>query len=326
MTPRAVFAFELFIPGERVHSAASRAREGRITVRLKNWASWFSIAAARPANVAQLVEHPHGKGEVAGSIPAIGSDLIKDPNIAAAPETAREASKAKDALENFLGLGLVIVSIIVAVKYFGGDQLRAWVEGAGAWGPLALIVAKATTIIAAPLSGGPLYPVAGALFGTGPAILYLFLGDALGGAVSFFIARRFGRALVERILAKSNEGFLDKALGLMGTVRGFLVARVCFIALPEAVAYGAGLTRLPFLPFIAIYSSIGLVPAAVLAWLGDAAVGSGSHWLVGLGLLGGGVAAAAGAALFMKLAGKKLGLEASPDAPSPEAPANPDGR
>jgi uncharacterized membrane protein YdjX (TVP38/TMEM64 family) len=242
--------------------------------------------------------------------------LTEELPVAKAPETAREASKAKDALENFLGLGLVLVGLVLAVKYFGGDNLRAWVEGAGAWAPLALVLAKATTIVAAPLSGGPLYPVAGALFGAGPAILYLFLGDLLGGTVAFFVARRFGRGLVERILAKSNAGFLDRALDLMGTVKGFFVARVCFVALPEAVAYGAGLTKLPYLPFAAIYSVIGLAPTAVLAWLGDAAISAGSGWMVGLGLVGGGVAAGAGALLFAKLADRGA---------APAAPANPDG-
>lgn len=232
--------------------------------------------------------------------------MTQDPNIDKAPEVARDAAKAKDALENFLGLGLVIVGLVVAMKYFGGDQLRAWVEGAGAWGPLALIFAKAMTIVAAPLSGGPLYPLAGALFGTGPAILYLFLGDLLGGSVAFAIARRFGRKLVERILAKSNAGFLDRALELMGTVRGFFVARVCFIALPEAVSYGAGLTKLSYLPFALIYASIGLVPTVVLAWIGDAAFSSGSGWMVGLGLLGGSIAAGAGGLLFMKLADRQV--------------------
>jgi uncharacterized membrane protein YdjX (TVP38/TMEM64 family) len=222
-----------------------------------------------------------------------------------APETARAASKAKDALENFLGLGLVIVGIVVVARYFGGDQLRAWVEGAGAWGPAALVAAKAMTIVAAPLSGGPLYPLAGALFGAAPAILYLALGDALGGAVAFAIARRFGRELVERLLAKSHAGFLDRALDLMGTARGFLVARVCFMALPEAVSYGAGLTKLRFVVFLPIYVAIGLVPTVILAYVGEVAI-AGGGWVAALGLLGGSIAAAAGMALFA-LMSKRLG-------------------
>lgn len=224
-----------------------------------------------------------------------------DPIVKEAPEAARSASSAKDALENFLGLGLVIVGIVLAAKYLGGDQLRLLVEGAGAWAPLALVLGKALTIVAAPLSGGPLYPLAGALFGAGPAILYLTAGDVLGGTVAFFLARRFGRALVERMLKKSAAGFLDRALHFMGTVPGFFVARVCFVALPEAVAYAAGLTRLRYLPFVSIYALVGLAPTVVLAWLGDVAFTAGSGWLLAFGLIGGTVAAGVGALLFARL-------------------------
>lgn len=227
-----------------------------------------------------------------------------DSPIEKAPETARAATSAKDALENFLGLGLVIVVLVVMMKYVGGEEMRAWVESAGAWGPFALVIAKATTIVVAPLSGDPIYPLAGALFGTGPGILYLFLGDFLGGSIAFLIARRFGRALVERILKKQNAGFLDRALDLMGTIKGFLIARICFIALPEAVAYGAGLTKLRYLPFALIYGSIGVLPTIPLVLIGDAAFQSGSGWLVTLGLVGGSIAAGAGALLFAHLAGK----------------------
>ena len=228
----------------------------------------------------------------------LAPNLIHDSNIERAPEIAREASRTKDALENFLGLGLVIIGIVVAASYLGGEDLRAWVEGAGNWGPLALILAKTLTIVAAPLSGGPLYPVAGALFGTGPAILYLVIGDALGGAIAFALARRFGRRLVERLLQKSNSGFLDRAIALMGTAKGFFVARVCFVAIQEVPAYGAGLTKLRFLPFILIHTGVGLVPIVTLAWLGDAAFTGHSGWLLALGLIGGTVVAAAGTALF----------------------------
>ncbi len=103
----------------------------------------------------------------------------------------------------------------------------------------------------------------------------------------------------------------------MGTVKGFFVARVCFVALPEAVAYGAGLTALPYLPFALIYASIGVVPAAILAWMGDAAISTGSGWMVGLGLVGGGVAAGAGALLFAKMADRQAAAKTP-------APAKPD--
>jgi uncharacterized membrane protein YdjX (TVP38/TMEM64 family) len=55
---------------------------------------------------------------------------------------------------------------------------------------------------------------------------------------------------------------------MMGTLRGFFIARVCMIPLPEVAAYAGGLTRIGFLPFLLIYAVVGAVPATVLSGLG----------------------------------------------------------
>jgi uncharacterized membrane protein YdjX (TVP38/TMEM64 family) len=56
---------------------------------------------------------------------------------------------------------------------------------------------------------------------------------------------------------------------MMGTMRGFLVARICFMPIPEVIAYGAGLTRIGFVPFLLIYVPISVIPIMVLAGIGS---------------------------------------------------------
>jgi uncharacterized membrane protein YdjX (TVP38/TMEM64 family) len=163
---------------------------------------------------------------------------------------------------------LVLGGLYAVFAYFGITNVQETIDDAGIWAPLVLILAKASTIIIAPLSGSPLYPLAGALFGFWEGALYLILGDMIGGVVAFWISRILGRSIVEKMIGGDGK-FLSRALKMMGTIKGFLVARICFAPLPEVVAYGAGLTRINFLVFLIIFVAVGIPPILVLAGLGS---------------------------------------------------------
>lgn len=210
----------------------------------------------------------------------------------------------KDYIENIAGLIFIFLVMIVGFLCFDMTAVTAFIQKVGILGPLILILAKAGTMIFAPVSGSPLYPLAGALFGFVPGSIYLALGDFIGSTVSFYISRYFGRKTVERF-ARGNVPLIDKILSFMETNRGFLIARICFIALPEAVSYAAGLTRITFTRFIITSTLVGILPTVILAGAGSW-ISLGTNTLsitiiIVLGLLvaiGGGVA-------FMKMAQNK---------------------
>lgn len=183
-------------------------------------------------------------------------------------------------ITSLIGLGLMYGGIFALFQYFDLADVRSTIESAGIWAPLVLIAAKASTIVIAPLGGSPLYPLAGALFGFWYGTLLLIIGDAIGGAIAFYISRMFGRQVAEKFIG-NEKTFLSQALGMMGTTKGFLIARFCFMPIPELTAYGAGLTRLHFLPFIVIHASLGAIPALVFAKAG-ALIANGQWWVVPL--------------------------------------------
>ncbi len=164
----------------------------------------------------------------------------------------------------FVALG----SLLFVSKFLGADTLRAWVEAAGVWAPVAFVLAKASTIVIAPLAGSFLYPLGGASFGLTNGIALAALGDALGSSIAFFISRKFGRPLAEKFLG-GESGMLAQVLAMMGTVRGFFVTRLILITAHDLLAYAAGLTKLPYLPFILIQVGISLIPTAILTGLGN---------------------------------------------------------
>jgi uncharacterized membrane protein YdjX (TVP38/TMEM64 family) len=107
----------------------------------------------------------------------------------------------------------------------------------------------------------------GALFGFWEGTLLVMLGDVTGGTVAFYISRIFGRPVAEKFLG-SEQRYLSRALRLMETPRGFLFTRICFSGIQEVATYGAGLTKLPFVPFIFIHTVVNIVPVMLLVGLG----------------------------------------------------------
>lgn len=164
----------------------------------------------------------------------------------------------------FIALG----SLFFVSKFLGAGTLHAWVESAGVWAPLAFVLAKASTIVIAPLAGSFLYPLGGASFGLWNGIALAALGDSLGSSIAFFISRRFGRPLAEKFLG-GESGMLAQVLSMMGTVRGFFITRLILITAHDLLSYAAGLTKLPYIPFILIHVSISLIPTAILTGLGN---------------------------------------------------------
>ncbi len=173
----------------------------------------------------------------------------------------------KDAFWNAAFFLLALGGLVFIAKTWGNDSLKIWIEAAGPWAPIVLVAAKASTIVFAPLSGALIYPLAGALFGFWKGLALTVLGDAIGGAIAFQISRRFGRRIVERMVG--DEGLLAKILTMMGTVRGFLITRLLLITAQDIVAYAAGLTKLPFFPFIVIHVGVSIVPTVLLTASGS---------------------------------------------------------
>lgn len=191
----------------------------------------------------------------------------------------------KDVLVN---LGVLIVglgSLYLAVKVWGPEEMRAFVESAGPWAPLAIIAAKTSTIVFAPLNGSFIYPLAGTLFGFWKGFALVAIGDMLGATIAFFVSRRFGRAAVDKMLG-SNTGLLRHILETIGTVRGFFITRFLLLTTQDIMAYAAGLSRIPYLPFIVIQATASAIPAAVMTYLGESLLENPSAGGIGLIFLG----------------------------------------
>lgn len=168
-----------------------------------------------------------------------------------------------------LGLALAVLVGIAMVfrNHFDAAALQAWVEGAGAAGPVVfiLVYAAATVLF---LPGAVITLAGGALFGPVWGTLWNLSGATLGAVLAFLIARHLGAEGVTRRagprLRSLNEGVSAEGWRFVAFVR--LVPLFPF----NLLNYALGLTRIPLLAYV-LASAVFMLPGAVAyTWLGYA--------------------------------------------------------
>jgi uncharacterized membrane protein YdjX (TVP38/TMEM64 family) len=205
-----------------------------------------------------------------GSRQARGVDLVDPTLIDRGPDRPLGRRRGRPLLWMAAGLAGVGAMLLVGDDVGGWwaglratlatpDSFRAWVEGLGAWGPIGYLLALAAQVVVVPIPG-TLFPPVGALaFGPWPALGLSLAGLALGSALVFVVARRWGRPLAVRLVGADR---IQRYESLM-TARGGLLIWLVFLLplLPDdAVCALAGLSGIGFRRFMVI-ATVGRIPA-----------------------------------------------------------------
>jgi uncharacterized membrane protein YdjX (TVP38/TMEM64 family) len=170
--------------------------------------------------------------------------------------------------------GTLIIGGIFILLYFlarsvGFEDIQGKVAEAGVWGPIILISLKAITLIVAPIGGAPLLPVAGILFGFTKGFTYVLIGDIIGSTVSFYLSRIFGRKIIQYFVFKPGMKIVNNILCYLETTKGLFYASIVFFAIPEAINYAAGLTKVPFWKFLLITTALSIPFKMLLVAFGE---------------------------------------------------------
>jgi len=168
-------------------------------------------------------------------------------------------------------LGLVLLAAVAAAialrDRFDVAALQAWVEGAGAAGPI-VFMALYTLATVLFLPGSVLTLAGGALFGPVWGTLWNLTGATLGAALAFLVARYLGADWVARRagprLSRLNDGVTAEGWRFVAFVR--LVPLFPF----NLLNYALGLTRIPFVAYV-LATWVFMLPGAIAyTWLGFA--------------------------------------------------------
>lgn len=175
----------------------------------------------------------------------------------------------KTVLRWLLGLVLVIaVGTAIALRdRFDAAALQAWVEGAGAAGPL-LFMAVYALVTVLFLPGSVITLAGGVLFGPVWGTVYNLTGATIGAALAFLIARYLTAGWV----AQRTGGRMKQLVDGVEQEGWHFVAFVRLVPLfPfNLLNYALGLTRIRFWHYV-LASYLFMLPGAIAyTWLGYA--------------------------------------------------------
>jgi uncharacterized membrane protein YdjX (TVP38/TMEM64 family) len=145
--------------------------------------------------------------------------------------------------------------------------------------------------------GSVLTLAAGAIFGIGAGVVYVFIAAVLGSSAAFLVSRYLARGAIEqRLTGNARFAAIDRAVGEQGRKIVFLL-RLSPVFPFNLLNYALGLTRVRFVDYVT--AALGMLPGTLLyvyygklagdvaALAGGAAVekGAGYYAVLGVGLV-----------------------------------------
>lgn len=180
---------------------------------------------------------------------------------------------------------LLIAGAIWFINRVGIDRIRTNVAQFGIWAPFIILLLRLTSIVIPALPGTAYAVSAGALLGFAQGVIVITIADFLACTTNFFIARRYGRGVVQRIVGERFMDRLDQWSQKYLEGNFFLVTGALMSSFFDYICYAVGLSRMPWKRFMsALGLSIALVKPPVVAV--GAGILQGEKLLIGASLVG----------------------------------------
>ncbi|MDJ0576829.1 MAG: VTT domain-containing protein [Xenococcaceae cyanobacterium MO_234.B1] len=213
--------------------------------------------------------------------------LVIDLATQAPPKSTKSSSQPKRWVDilGLFGLGIVVGLAIALVKQVGIEQIRANVTQLGFWAPCVLLLLRSVSIVIPAIPSTAYSVLAGTLFGFWQGIALIAIADFAACSGNFYLAKRYGRGIVQRLVGQRFMGQVDSGASNYLENNPFLVTGFLMTGLFDFVSYAVGLTQMQwrkFLPALILGIIISTPPIVALG----AGIFTGGKWLLGFALLG----------------------------------------
>lgn len=164
------------------------------------------------------------------------------------------------------------------------DLARDYILGFGIWAPVVSFLLMILQSIAAPLPAFIITFANAGLFGWVKGAILSWTSSMAGAVLCFYIAKFFGREVVEKLTSKYALESVDSFFEKYGK-HAILVARLLPFISFDIVSYAAGLTSMSFWSFF-VATGLGQLPATIIySYIGGMLTGSTKMIVTGLLML-----------------------------------------
>ena len=198
-------------------------------------------------------------------------------------------SRLKTALK-ISGWVAVAVVVVVYLQRYGISPLQEAVKGMGWWAPLGLFLLRGISIILPALPSSVYSLLAGSLLGFKVGYLTIILSDLVFCSTAFFIARRWGREPVSRLVGARAMERIDGFSKNQLEGNFFLMTGLLMTGLFDFLSYAIGISRTHWRIFAPALLISVLISDSILVTVGAEAakgvdVSQGTGLILGLALL-----------------------------------------
>ena len=142
------------------------------------------------------------------------------------------------------------------------DAVRAYILSFGPWAVADSIALMVLQSIAAPIPAFVITLANAGIFGWAWGAVISWAGAMLGAYLCFFLARFFGRDLVEKLTGRGVLESVDSFFIKSGAKSIFIARLLPFVPF-DPISYAAGLTGMGAVPFL-VATGLGQLPATIV--------------------------------------------------------------
>lgn len=160
---------------------------------------------------------------------------------------------------SLFGILFFYILLYALFPFLISNNVTEYVKDLGVFGPVILILFEFFSRIVPPVSGAPGVILGMANYGVKVTCLIIYTGSLLGACFNFFLAKRFGKKLIEKIFRKKYStkfySYINRravVFLLFGVIIGF--------SFLDILAYLIGLTKMTFRKFFMLYALSSLIP------------------------------------------------------------------
>lgn len=178
------------------------------------------------------------------------------------------STKFQKILGVLLLFALTYTVMVLVIQSVGLNNAHQWIKQAGIGAPLLFVIICALSLIIAPLSGSAIFVMGGALFGREVGFGLSFFGSTIGCSINFWLSRKFGRRIVERLMGKSDLAQLDRLIDRLAQHHSIVYIGLLMSLSQDLVSYAVGLTKVSYVNFLIALLVSGVFIVGAYTYLG----------------------------------------------------------